>query len=156
MSTKLALSIRDQLSEAEDPIISRLDPPEMRFPWPGQNKQVWPQADISGLLASAEAFIVEIDDHADPARSLVKYWPLLHSMAHGEFDHQPIAFVEVSKRDSTFGRGFQALARFVGSRFQSSYPRHFRFHYVDLGAKEVAAIADEVLLFFREQGRRAA
>lgn len=152
MPTALAESLRRELEKAPDSIVSRLDPLDMALPRPGQNKNLWPKADISGHLHTGEAFIVEVDDHADPVRSLVKYWPLLHAVAN-RVEYPPIAFIEVSKPDATFGLGYQVLARFVGQRFEAQYPRNFRFSYIDLSAKDVPAITRAILEFLGASGK---
>jgi hypothetical protein len=80
---------------------------------PGQPKNLWPLADISGALVGGDRFLVEIDDHADPVRSIVKYWPLLEGVANGAIAGHRIRLVGASRRDSTFGEGFQILASSV-------------------------------------------
>jgi len=132
------------------------DPLETRFPWPGQSRQVWPIADLSGTLRSGERFIIEVDDHADPARSVVKYWPLLHSIAEKRLAHPPIALMEVSRPDATFGLGFQLLAQFMGSQFEVMFPGFFRFEFVDLVPDDIDGMARRVLAFLdRGQGEPA-
>ena len=145
-ATEIARRLRDAIETATD---SKLDL-ETPIPWPGQPETLWPRADISGRVTTGEVFIVEIDDHADPARSVVKYWPLLHSMDAGEFEHAPIAFVEVSQRDDTYGEGYQLLAQFDGARFAERYPNHFRFRYIDLTGKDASEIAKVILAFLSE------
>jgi hypothetical protein len=98
-----------------------LDPPEKRIPWPNQPTTLWPQADISGRLATGEVFIVEVDDQADSVRSVVKYWPLLHAVANGDFGYPPICLVEVSAVCSTYGTGFQLLAINSGACTHSEF-----------------------------------
>src|SRR5206468_289048 len=130
MATQIALKLHGALAAlkaAGDTFLADLDPPDTLFPYPGEKRQIWPRADISGKVSTGEKFIVEVDDHADPARSFVKYWPLLYAVEKGTYECEPIFFMEITSPDSTFGAGFQYLARFVGERFEESYPSRFRF-----------------------------
>lgn len=145
MATELAAQIRAAVESLGSSAIENFDPPEFRLPWPGQSRALWPLADISGHLSSGEVFVIEVDDRADPVRSIVKYWPLLHAVAIGEFDHAPICLVEVSAICSTYGQGFQLLARFAGRQLQTLYPGHFRFGFVDLGGREPAQLAPAIV-----------
>ena len=149
MPTALAVEVHASLKAASDPVIARLDAPDTRVPWPGQPRNIWPIADLSGQLKSGEAFVVEIDNHADPGRSFVKYWPLLHAVSAGEFQYPPIRFMEISSPDSTFGQGFELLARFIGERFAEQYAERFRFAYTTMSGKSAQALASEVLDFLR-------
>lgn len=150
MATQLAADIHTALESFHDPIIKVLYEPDRRMPWPGQNsRQVWPQADISGELVSGEIFIVEVDDHADPGRSLAKYWPLLHAIAKQELEYPPIRFFEISSPDGTFGIGYELLARFIGDRFKEMYPRVFTYNYTSLRGKDPKGLAGEVLVFLK-------
>lgn len=149
-ATAVAKRIRAAMEAETDSTVSTLALPETPIPWPGQPKPLWPVADISGRTSTGEVLIVEIDDHADPARSVVKYWPLLHAMANEGFPYDPIAFVEVSGRDDTYGLGYQLLARFVGQRLAEGYPEYFRFRYVDLGDGDPGRIARAILAFVSE------
>ncbi len=148
MPTELNIRIAKCLREAGNPVIRSFDPPETRIPWPGQPRSFWPCADISGNLRNGDRFIVEIDEHADPVRSLIKYWPLLHFVHGGEFRYPPICFVEISSRDSTFGTGFQALCRFVGKRLEATYGRRFRFRHLPLKEVLPEQLSRETLSFF--------
>jgi hypothetical protein len=145
MATELAAQIRAAVKKLGSPLIEDFDPPEFRLPWPGQNRALWPRADISGRLSSGGVFVIEVDDRADPVRSVVKYWPLLHAVATGEFKHPPICLVEVSAICSTYGQGFQLLARFAGQQLQTLYPGHFRFGFVDLSGRNPAQLAPAIV-----------
>jgi hypothetical protein len=147
MATELARQILNEIQAARNPVIRELHKLDTRVPWPGKSRNVWPQADISGTLTTEEYFIIEIDDHADPSRSLIKYWPLFHAMQTGTHQFPSIAFVEVSKPDSTFGVGFEDLAQFVARRFIDLCPRHFRFGFVDLQGADAASVARDALAF---------
>ena len=147
MATKVAGDIHEWLKAARDPRIAVLDEPETRIPWPGQKRSVWPWADLSGTLVTGERFIVEIDDHADPGRSIVKYWPLLHAVSIGAFEYPTIRFLEISSPDSTFGEGYEILARFVGDRLAERYPGRFRFAYTSLAGKSAKELGAEILAF---------
>jgi hypothetical protein len=113
---------------------------ETRIPWPGQPPNLQPRADISGQVSTGEILVVEIDDHADPTRSVVKYWPLLHS----------IAFAGVSRRDDTFGAWYQFLAQFIWERFAELYPGHFRYRHIDLDDRDPHRIGQAILAFLCE------
>jgi hypothetical protein len=148
MATELAAQIRAAVEELRSPLIEHFDPPEYRLPWPGQSRALWPLADISGRLSSGEMFVIEVDDRADPVRSVVKYWPLLHAVATAEFDHPPICLVEVSAVCSTYGQGFQLLAKFAGRQFHKLYPQRFRFGFVDLGNRDPVQLAPAIVTCF--------
>ena len=147
-ATAIARRVHEALETATG---SRLDL-EKAIRWPGESEPLWPRADISGLLSTGEFLIVEIDHHADPVRSVVKYWPLLHAMDSGEPQHPPIAFVEVSQPDDTFGTGYQLLAKFIGERFTDDYSGKFRFRYIDLGNGDEDRIAEAIVAFLSEAG----
>jgi hypothetical protein len=147
--TEIALQVYQALARAPDSPLSGLCL-EHKICWPGQDNNLLPIADISGQVDTGEVLIVEIDDHADPARSVVKYWPWLHAIDMEEFPHAAIAFVEVSRPDDTFGSGYQLLAQFIGERFTELYPKRFRFRYLDLGGRDPHAIAEAILAFLRE------
>jgi len=152
MATKIALDLHAALSAAKaagETIIAEIDPPETRIACPEQDRQTWPCADISGKLSTGERFIVELDDHADPVRSFVKYWPLLYAVEKGTHQCEPIALMEITSPDSTFGAGFQYLARFVGERFEEHFPSRFRFEMSALAGKTAAQLRDEVLSFLK-------
>jgi len=145
--TTVAEEIGRYLEQIGGTLIRRVDA-EVAIPWPGQDKVMWPKADLSGELSTGEKFIIEIDDHTDPAHSVVKYWPLLEAVQQGGFDFPPICFVEVSSADETYGRGYQILAQFIGKQFEKLYPDKFRFAYLTLegkGAAELAAVIMELL-----------
>lgn len=152
MATELANQMHRCIEQARDPFIKRLHQPDTPMPWPGQSRVLWPKADISGELNTGEIFIVEIDDHADPARSLVKYWPLIHAIQREEFEFPPIHFLEISSPDKTFGAGFQLLAQFIGERFEEQYPNQFRFSYVNLQGKSPQELAKAVIEFVKSSG----
>ena len=149
MATKLAKALHFSFQEARDPIIKRLDPLEYSFPWPGQNKLIWPRADVSGLLCAGEVFIVEIDDQNDPVRSVVKYWPLLDAMESGDEIHPPIVFIQISARNNTCGLGYQLLTQFIARQFETRYSKRFRYQYIELGDKDVSRISELALSVLR-------
>lgn len=150
MPTALALAIRDELEKGAFPIIEAIDRAETRLPWPGQSRSLWPQADISGRLTTGDVFVVEVDDKADPVRSVVKYWPLLHAAASGEFDHPAMWLVVVSAVCSTYGCGFQLLARFVGDRLRTIYPCQLHFAFVELGDRDTCRLAEAIVRSFHD------
>ena len=144
MATALAASIYEALQTSNGGLVAAFDRPETRIEWPGQPKNLWPLADISGALVGGDRFIVEIDDHADPVRSIVKYWPLLEGIANGGEKGHRIRLVGASRRDNTFGEGFQILAQFVGGQIAARYPKHFRYAYVALAQKSPVELAAEI------------
>jgi len=150
MPTKLALEIFDAFASICSPIVGELDRPDTAIEWPGKPRPLWPRADISGHLQTGERFIVEVDDHSDPARSLGKYWPLIHATHVGEYEHPPIEYFCMSSRDATFGTGFEDLARFMGQRFMCLYPSTFRFAITELRGKTADALAGELLRYLSE------
>ena len=150
MPTDIARQIAGNLRRAMAPVIKSFHPLEARIPWPCQKETMWPYADISGMLNTGEVFIVEIYDHADPCRSIIKYWPLLHAIARQGYEYPPICLVEVSHPDSTFGEGFQRLARFIGQQLQEQFPSHFRFGYVELRVDQLQAVSDAILQVLKE------
>lgn len=150
MATQVARDIHAALRESADPVIESLDPTDTKVVWPGRSRQVWPQADISGKLASGEIFIVEIDDQADPGRSFAKYWPVLYAVSRGEHEHPPIRFFEISSPDSICGIGYELLAQFIGERFQEMYPGMFSYGYTSLKGKDAKVLAQEILAFLKE------
>ena len=152
-ATEIARCIHQAIAAAATSSVASLDSLETPVCWPGQPRNVWPKADISGHTSRGEFFIVEIDDHADPARSVVKYWPFLHSLAAGEAELGRVAFVAVSRRDDTFGAGFEFLARFIGERLAALYPEHYRFKYINLAEGDAPEIAKAVLAFLDEDGQ---
>jgi len=125
---------------------------EEKIPWPGQDEAVWPRADLSGELNTGEKFIIEVDDHDDPARSVVKYWPLLEAVQQGRFSFPPIFFIEVSSPDNTHGYGYQLLAQFIGKQFEKQYPKVFRFAYLALADREAEDLATAILGLLRGEG----
>lgn len=153
MATSLALTLNTALQAAADEVITAINAPETRIPWPGQPRTLWPQADLSGRLSSGEVFIVEVDDQADPARSVLKYWPLLHAVDSSAFQHEPLCLIEVSATNATFGAGFAVLARFAGDRFERMYPSLFRFEFVQLDRRDTSGLCAEVLQALRRRLR---
>ena len=147
--TKLALQIYESLEQIKDSSITTLDPPDTRIPWPGENRTFWPAADISGIISNGDIFIVEVDEHTDPCRSLIKYWPLIHTISIGKFNYPPIHFYEISSRDNTFGSGFQKLAKFISKRLESQYKNFYRFGYSELIGKGPKQHANDILKFIK-------
>jgi len=120
---------------------------EEKLPWPEQGHQLWPQADIVGNLKDGSLLVIEVDDHSDPARSISKYWPLLHAIDEGSFAHPRIVFVEVFSQDPTFGYGYGLLGRFIGARLAELYPDSFRFRFINKEGKSSDDIAKEIGAF---------
>jgi hypothetical protein len=147
-TTALTLAIHAALEAARDPVIERLDPPRTRIEWPGQPRNIWPFAAVSGELRSREMFYVGVDDQDDPVRSVVKLWPLLHAVREGT-RAKHVVFFEISSPSSTEGRGFQLLARFVAERLAETYGGFFRHGFTDLAGKTAEQLAAEVLRFLR-------
>lgn len=125
------------------------------IPWPGEEQQYWPKADICGFLkSSGKFFIIEIDDQADPGRSVVKYWPLLHAMSEESFKHEPILFLEISSRNGTLGDGYQKLAQFIGERFEELFKDKgvFEYEYMLLDrSKSAEKVAEDILEFLKRK-----
>lgn len=120
---------------------------DQKIPGPDQDPMFWPQADIVVYIDDDTIAIIEVDDHGDPGRSIVKYWPLIHAIDEGSFSYPKIKFIEVFAPDATFGRGYGILAQFIGSRLSQAYPDCFQFCMIHKASKTGGEIAREIQAF---------
>jgi len=151
MASQSVVELLQELTKFREPVFQSLQV-EQKVLWPGRSKQLWPQVDIMGHVDDGSILLIEVDDHGDPGRSVVKYWPLLHASATGECEYPSILFVEVFAPDSTFGEGYGLLAEFIGARFREAYPTRFRFRLIRKAGMAAARVALEIREFALSQG----
>ena len=129
-STQINSEMHDRLvalkAQSSSPI-SDVFPLNTSLEWEGSAPNLWPAPDACGWLRPGELFIVEIDDQADPGRSIVKYWPLLKRVARGDYEVQRIVYLAISSPNATFGAGYEALADFCGAEFSKLFGSRFAF-----------------------------